>query len=154
SEVGRLLAGLRTPEAGLLVAAVGDHGEMLGEHGEKEHGIFLYEAALRVPLIVARPGIPAGRVIAGTAGTRDPAASLLKALGLAVEPAAGSFGDGLPGLGGPAARRPVYSETFLPRTAYGWAPLRAATSDRLRLILAPRPELYDTASDPGEARNL
>lgn len=151
AEVGRLLAGLRVPPGGRVVAAVGDHGEMLGEHGEKEHGIFLYEAALRVPLIVAGPGIPAGREIAQTAGTRGLAASLLIQLGLVEDAAA--FGAPLPGLGGAAATT-VYSETFLPRTAYGWSPLRAATSDRLRLILAPRPELYDTSEDPAEARNV
>jgi len=152
AELGRLLAGLPGADSDRVVAAVGDHGEMLGEHGEKEHGIFLYEAALRVPLVVAGPGIGAGRVIAETAGTRGLASSLLAAL--APGEAASAFGAPLPGLGGRGSGAPVYSETFLPRTAYGWAPLRAATSDRLRLILAPRPELYDTSADPGETRNL
>ena len=32
-----------------------DHGEGLGEHGEKTHGIFAYEATLRVPLILYAP---------------------------------------------------------------------------------------------------
>jgi arylsulfatase A-like enzyme/Flp pilus assembly protein TadD len=157
AEVGRLLAGLPGSAGDRLVAAVGDHGEMLGEHGEKEHGIFLYEAALRVPLIVAGPGIPAGRTVAEAAGSRGLAAALLAALGLGAD--AAPFGAPLPGLGAavagsPPPAGPVYSETFLPQTAYGWAPLRAATSDRLRLILAPRSELYDTAADPGEERNL
>ena len=153
AEVGRLLAGLPGSPSDRLVAAVGDHGEMLGEHGEKEHGIFLYEAALRVPLILAGPGIPAGRTEEGTIGTRALPATLLVALGLGSD--AAPFGAPLPGWG-PASRGaspPVYSETFLPATAYGWAPLRSATAERLTLILAPRPELYDTATDPGELRN-
>ena len=152
AEVGRLLSGLPGAAGNRIVAAVGDHGEMLGEHGEKEHGIFLYESALRVPLIVAGPSIPAGREVAETVGTRALAASLLEALGPVGD--ARGFGAALPGLGGPSGGEPVYSETFLPRTAYGWAPLRAASSDRLRLILAPRPELYDTSADSAESRNL
>ena len=55
-EIGRLLASLPASPAGRIVAVVGDHGEMLGEHGEKEHGIFLYRAALEVPLILSGPG--------------------------------------------------------------------------------------------------
>ena len=39
-----------------------DHGESLGEHGERTHGLFAYEAALRVPLVFwapskIRPGV-------------------------------------------------------------------------------------------------
>src|SRR5205085_5289264 len=35
-----------------LVVLTADHGESLGEHGEATHGIFAYEATLKVPLIV------------------------------------------------------------------------------------------------------
>ncbi len=155
-EVGRLLDGLPSPAAGRVVAVVGDHGEMLGEHGEKEHGLFLYRAALDVPLILAGPGLPGGRVVPETVGTRALAATLLGLLGLSAE--AAPFGAPLPGVGrdpAPGAEQaPVYSETLLPDTAYGWSPLRAATDGRFRLISAPRPELYDLAADPGETRNL
>src|SRR6185503_2823330 len=58
-EVGRLLAGLPGGAAARVVAVVGDHGEMLGEHGERDHGIFLYRGSLEVPLIVAGPGVAA-----------------------------------------------------------------------------------------------
>jgi tetratricopeptide (TPR) repeat protein len=154
-EVGRLLDGLPSPAAGRMVAVVGDHGEMLGEHGEKEHGLFLYRAALDVPLILAGPGLPAGGVVSETVGTRALAATLLALLGFSSE--AGPFGAPLPGVGRSPARAagaPVYSETLLPETAYGWSPLRAATDGRFRLISAPRPELYDLVSDPEETRNL
>ena len=49
---------------------------------------------------------------------------------------------------------PVYSETFMPATAYGWSALEAVSDDRWRFIRAPRPELYDFVADPAEARNL
>ena len=42
-------------DARTLVVVTGDHGESLGEHGEQTHGLFAYEATLRVPLIVYQP---------------------------------------------------------------------------------------------------
>ena len=152
-EIGRLLAGLPRRDAGArIVAAVGDHGEMLGSHGEKEHGVFLYEGALAVPLILSGPGIPRGRVIDGVAATRGLAATLLALTGADGE--ARAFGAELPGIRSTATPAPVYSETDMPASAYGWSPLAAATDDRLRLIVAPRSELYDLRSDPDESRNL
>lgn len=147
-EIGRLLSGL--PPGERLVAAVGDHGEMLGEHGESGHGIFLYRAALEVPLIVAGPGVPAGAVVEETVATRRLASSLLRLLG------AGHAlpGPALPDLGEEVPPQPVYSEARMPASAYGWAALEAVTDGRWRLIAAPRPELYDVAADPAEAHNL
>ena len=155
--VGRFLDGLR--ERGLLdaaaVAFVSDHGEALGDHGEREHGFFLYRETVRVPLIVRLPGgAGGGRRVKGPVGLVDVAATLLDLAGLAA--------DGLDGVslrstlqGGPVPPgRPVYSETWLPRLHFGWSELTAASEDRFRHVRAPRPELYDLATDPGETRNL
>ena len=153
-QVGRLLAALPGPAGRRVVAVAGDHGEMLGEHGEKEHGIFLYRAALDVPLILSGPGVPAGRSVNRAVGTRALASTLLALLGFDAE--ARAFGHGLH-FGASAkgvAASPVYSEASMPASAYGWSPLRAATDERYRLIVAPRPELYDLAIDPEESRNL
>ena len=54
----------------------------------------------------------------------------------------------------PATPASVYSESDMPASAYGWSPLAAATDGRYRLIVAPRPELYDLEADPSESRNL
>jgi len=153
-EIGRLLAGLPAMPGGRIVAAVGDHGEMLGEHGEKEHGIFVYASALGVPLVLSGPGVPASRSVVQRVGTRALPATLLGLLGLMAE--ARAFGAPLPGLLADTAPTPVpiYSESLLPATAYGWSPLAAATDERYRLISAPRPELYDLEKDPGETHNL
>ncbi|MBA2302468.1 MAG: sulfatase, partial [Acidobacteria bacterium] len=64
-QVGRLLDALRSRNAfdRTLILVVGDHGGSLGEHGEDEHGVFLYDAVLRVPFIVAGPGIKPGHVV-------------------------------------------------------------------------------------------
>ncbi len=153
--IGRLLAALPGPTDGRIVAAVGDHGEALGEHGERTHGLFLYRAALEVPLILAGPGVPAGNVVAGTVGTRRLPATLLELLG-------GSSplpGPALPGLQEEAEPETepqagaVYSETLLPASAYGWSSLQAVSDQRWRLVVAPRPELYDFVADPGETQN-
>jgi choline-sulfatase len=153
-EIGRLLANLPTPAGGRVVAAVGDHGEMLGEHGEKEHGIFVYRSAVEVPLILTGPGVAAGGSFGPVVGTRALPATLLALLGLTAE--ARPFGPVLPGMmaGESAAPAQVYSESRLPASAYGWSPLAAATDERYRFISAPRPELYDLSKDPAEAHNL
>jgi len=153
--VGRFLEGLR--ERGLLdrsiVAFTSDHGEALGDHGEREHGFFLYRETVHVPLVLRLPGgVRGGSRVSATVGLVDLPATLLDLAGL---PASGLDGVSLkPAIAGHAVSRPVYSETFLPRYHFGWSELLAVTRDRTRYIRAPRPELYDLTSDPGETRNL
>ena len=57
ASVGRLIDALQ--QSGQLeqtiVCVVADHGEGLGEHGESEHGFFLYDATLHVPWILRLP---------------------------------------------------------------------------------------------------
>jgi arylsulfatase A-like enzyme/Tfp pilus assembly protein PilF len=157
-ELGRLLDAAAGRAERLLVVAAGDHGESLGEHGERAHGVFLYQATQRVPLIVAGPGIPRGRVVDAPVGLVDLLPTLLELLGVAAP-------DGLDGRSLAAAlaagsdRRRLAAaelemESHFPRLAYGWASLRALARGELVLIDAPRPELYDLAADPGEERNL
>ena len=80
-EIGRLLSALPGEDQPALIAVVGDHGESLGEHGERTHGIFLYRASLEVPLILAGPGVPAGEVVEEVLGTRRLMRTLLQLLG-------------------------------------------------------------------------
>jgi arylsulfatase A-like enzyme/Tfp pilus assembly protein PilF len=154
--VGRFLDRLR--ERGVydraLIAVTSDHGEGLGQHGEAEHGVFLYREAVHVPLVVRLPGgAGAGRRIAGPAGHVDVAATLLDLAGLRAE---GLDGVSLrPALAGAAVEaRPVYSETLYPRYHFGWSELYAASEARYRYIRAPRPELYDLGQDGRETRNV
>jgi tetratricopeptide (TPR) repeat protein len=133
-----------------------DHGECLGDHGENTHGLFVYDAALRVPLLLRFPAqIPAGtrsdHLVAGV----DLAPTLLDLLGQppmteieGVSFAAAARGETLP------PRQPAYSEAELPLRAYGWAPLHALHSGDRKFIDAPQRELYDVTADPGETRNL
>ena len=139
-----------------LVVVTGDHGESLGEHGESTHSMFLYEGAIRVPLVFWRPGlVPVGRVVAEPVRLVDVAATVLELVGAPALPAphARSLVPLIEGRGG-SAPAPAYSETLLPKFYMNWAPLRALRDGRYKLIDAPRPELYDLATDPGESRNL
>ena len=54
----------------------------------------------------------------------------------------------------PADHAPAYSETFYPFSSFGWSPLHALETERFHFIEAPKPELYDLASDPGETKNI
>lgn len=152
-QIGALLKKL---PAATDVLAVGDHGEMLGEHGETTHGLLLNRAARRVPLLLAGPDIPAGKVSDCLVRTVDVTPTLLALAGaLPEKTAAGLDGRGLlPVPSGDACSRDTYSETFLPFFAYKWYPLRALGNDRFLYLKAPKSSLYDLKADPGEARDL
>jgi choline-sulfatase len=153
--VGRLITALET--SGFydraIIAVTSDHGEGLGDHGEAEHGIFLYREAVHIPLVLRLPGgVHGGTRVAGTVAQADLAPTLLELAGLEAK---GLDGVSLRGaLSGAASGHPVYSETFYPRYHLGWSELFAATEGRYRYVRAPRPELFDLSSDKAEQRNL
>lgn len=153
-ELGRVLAAVQGAPAGTVVLVTADHGESLGEHGEATHGVFVYDSTLRVPWILAGPQIPSGRVSAVVARGIDVAPTLLDYAGVRVP--RGVLGRSLR----PAAEgremtdAPAYAESLFCRLSLGWAELRAWRTARFKLIDAPRPELYDLTSDPGETRDL
>ncbi|PYR90165.1 MAG: hypothetical protein DMF84_21975 [Acidobacteria bacterium] len=139
-----------------IVAVIGDHGESLGDHGEETHSMFVYDAAIRVPFILWRPGrIPAGLVVRDPVRGIDLAPTLLELVGAPAlqAPHARSLVGVMRGRRN-AAITPVYAETYLPQFYLNWAPLRTLRDDRWKYIDAPGPELYDVSHDPGEMRNL
>jgi arylsulfatase A-like enzyme len=154
SQIGRLLEALerRTPLDRMIVIVAGDHGESLGERGERDHGIFIYENVLRVPLMVrARTLDPlrVGEVVRLT----DVMPTVLDLFDVPAPTVDGvSLVDVMRG-----RRRDLdleaYSESWYPRR-FGWSPLFALREGRFKLIDAPRPELYDLARDPFEEQNL
>ncbi|MBC8206186.1 MAG: sulfatase-like hydrolase/transferase [Kiritimatiellaeota bacterium] len=138
-----------------LLIITGDHGEMLGEHGEEEHSYFIYESAIRVPLIIKLPGQKEGITVSDPVGLIDivpTICSLLK-----IDPPAGIQGQDLsPLLMGEvpdAYDRFIYSESLGP-VRIGVSSLMAISTDRWKYIQAPRPELYDLDADPGEEHNI
>lgn len=142
-----------------LVIVAGDHGEALGDHGEMTHGLFAYEATLRVPLIVAqiRPGQPAappsggGRVSPLGAQLVDLLPTVLDTLAL---PAPDVPGRSLLRLtASEADTRASYFEALSASLNRGWAPLSGVLVGREKFIDLPLPELYDLAEDPAEQIN-
>ncbi len=152
SQLARLFDGLGTRLHSSAIVVVGDHGESLGEHGEIEHGIFLYEGPLHVPLMIRAPGVAPRRVF-GLVSLVDIAPTVLDLVGA---PVTSSDGVNL----GPVLRdravsspRVLYAESMYPRR-FGWSPLRAVREEHFKLIDAPRPELFDLDHDPFEQHDL
>jgi len=137
-----------------IILLLSDHGEGLGDHGEREHGIFLYREALHVPLMVKLPGRrAAGQTVDATVGLIDIAPTIARLLGAA----APSSWSGTPLLGpprDPRGNRRVYSESIYGRLHLGWSELRSLVDAGHHFIEAPRPELYDLARDPQEKQNI
>ncbi|HEY0157470.1 MAG TPA: sulfatase-like hydrolase/transferase [Thermoanaerobaculia bacterium] len=135
-----------------LIVFVSDHGEGLGDHGEPDHGVFLYREAIQVPLIVKLPRRErAGERVQSLAALSDVAPTILAHAGI----------DAPPNLDGVAllrtavpADRQVDAESFYPRLHFGWAELTSVVTSQHQYIQAPRAELYDWIADPAERRNL
>jgi arylsulfatase A-like enzyme/Tfp pilus assembly protein PilF len=153
-ELAQLLAAIRDRGAldDTVVLVTADHGESLGEHGEGTHGVFIYDATLRVPWIMAGPGISAGRVSTTVARSIDVLPTLLDYAGLSA-----------PGVEGrsmrPAASgqdmedAPSYAESLYSQLELGWAPLYGWRTAQYKLIEAPHAELYDLQQDASERTN-
>ena len=142
-----------------LLVVASDHGEGLGEHQETLHGFFVYQTTLAVPLILRGPGIVGGGQNrrqrrarrsaadgARSAGRRP--STRLSALGQQPRPQRSAGGTG------PTPDSPQYAESLVPLLHFGWSDLRVLRRGSWKYVLAPKPELYDLASDPHEQRNL
>lgn len=156
--VGQLLAWLRSrgwyDDATIVVTS--DHGEGLGDHQEKEHGLFLYNETIRVPLLVKLPGgRHGGSRVAEPVQHIDLYPTLAALAGLPVP--GGLRGRNLQPLfagGGTIPAQGIYSEAMYARYHFGWSDLASLTDGRYKLIRAPKPELYDLDRDPGERTNI
>ncbi len=138
-----------------LIVFVSDHGEGLGDHGEKQHGVLLYREALQVPLIVKFPrNARRGSSVATDAQLIDITPTILQH----ADPAA-DLRDmpGLSLLALTAARPPIrtiYAESLYPRFQLGWHELHSIIQGNLHLIAGRKVELYDLSHDPHERTNL
>lgn len=160
SQVARVIRFLKNEGlyAKTVIAVSGDHGEGLGEHGEKTHGFFIYNSTMRVPLIFkpASYSAPVRKVANEPVSLVD---LLPTVLWLANVPSpAGLQGKSLfPGMNS-AAETPrtsaSYSETYLPRLHFNWSELRGLHREQYHFIDGPKPELYDLDKDPMENKNL
>ena len=166
SAVAKLLAELR--KQGLfdssVIAIMADHGEAFGEHGEKHHGIFLYDETIHVPLLIKTPGQRFAKKIAIRVGLIDVAPTILQAAHLPVPPA--MQGESLVSFlkadqtgatdepDGSNLRRLAYSESSYGHLSFGWSKLQAWRTGKYLYVEAPQRELYDQSMDSAEVHNL
>jgi arylsulfatase A-like enzyme/Tfp pilus assembly protein PilF len=156
--VGRLVRYLKSHQLydRSTVIVLADHGEGLGDHGEQEHGLFVYDEAIHVPLIVKQESnVGAGRRVADLVQHIDLVPTILD---LVKAPIPGGLrGRTLkPVLEGTGRLAPatVYAEALYARYHFGWSELTAITDERYRYIRAPREELYDLQHDRREQTNI
>jgi arylsulfatase A-like enzyme/Tfp pilus assembly protein PilF len=140
-----------------LLVITGDHGEMLGEHGELNHGFFIYEGALRVPLVLRVPGAEGmPRQLDLPVSLIDIVPTVLSLVGAEVpkDVQGVDLSPWIAGRGAGGGARSLYAETVTPTRYYGANSLLAVIADGWKYIETTRPELYDLRSDPAEAVNL
>ncbi len=156
-QVGRLIAWLDAKKlrGKTLVVVTSDHGEGLGDHGEDEHMLLVYDSTLRVPLIASWPGtLGAGRRIAGQFRSVDLLPTVLELAGAAPLRTSGtSRAANLRG-GTRIPDNESYAESLYGSIHFGYAPLRALRSESWKYIEAPRPELYNVRDDPAEQKDM
>ena len=156
--VGRLIQYLKKHQLydRSTIVLLSDHGEGLGDHGEQEHGLFVYDEAIRVPLIIKQESnVGAGRRISDLVQHVDMVPTILDLVKAPVP-------DNLRGRSlkplledtGSLRERPVYSESLYAHYHFGWSELTALTDGRYQYISAPREELYDLTNDPSQRENL
>jgi len=155
--IGLLLEALenRNKLENTLVVLTSDHGESLGEHQELSHGIFLYEASMRIPLILVLEGVlPSGHSVEGYVSLTDIFPTVCDIMGVIVPEEV--HGRSLLNLirGAETGDVPIYMESLYPFENFGWSPITGVLSSGLKYLRAPEPELYNVEADPHELTNL
>jgi len=138
-----------------LIIITADHGEGLGEHSEGEHGFFIYQSTVRVPLIIKPPHCRKARKISAQAALLDIVPTVLGFLDIPTpsylhgKDLCGYFESNNASI----ETRHIYCESLYP-TIHGCNPLRGVVSDCWKYIWTSEPELYNLVQDPCELNNL
>lgn len=138
-----------------LIVIASDHGEGLGEHREIDHGIFLYNTTLKVPLIFhAAQNLPSNKIVSSQVRLIDICPTILDLLKIPISEEV--QGESLiPYVEGKEKRDLVsYMETVHPKEMFSWADLKGIMNGKMKFVDAPKPELYDLKKDPKEENNL
>lgn len=132
-----------------MIIVVGDHGELLSEHGLFGHGRYLYEPLLHVPFFVKYPkGEQAAREIDHRVQPTEIVPMIMERLGIPV-------GDVVQG--GPFENpgHPILSEVYANPSTLELGAFQALYEDDAKLLLSSvgNHQLYNLAADPGELTN-
>ena len=155
--IGKVVAKLKSLDMyeSSLIIVTSDHGEMLGEHGETTHMFFIYQSALKVPMVYKLPGSNGPHTIDCLASIVDIVPTVCDLMD--IDPPSGIQGKNLAGYFSNTPPQPedryLYCESLYP-TKYGFNSLLGIVSKRWKYIQTTRPELYDLQKDPGEQTNL
>ena len=155
-QIGRLYSWLQ--EKGLdrntVIILVGDHGEGLGEQGELAHGYFIYDYAIKVPLVVVSPHPKLqGIRVHSQVSVVDLLPTAAEMTGLSLPDTQGRSLVQLM-FGKKEREVSAYSESLSPNLHYGWSPLLSLRTSEFKFIDAPRPELYNLRQDPKEQNDI
>lgn len=138
-----------------MIILLSDHGEGLNDHGEEEHGVFLYREAIQVPLMVKLPGgAKGGATVQAPVQLIDVFPTILEQTATPAPKSGNSARSLLSFLEDDAPGRPIYSETYYPRLHFGWSDLHSLIDGDHHYVRAPKPELFDVVRDPGEKKNV
>jgi len=153
--VGRFVQTLKSRDLydAATIVVLSDHGEGLGDHGEQEHGLFLYEESVHVPLIVKQPdSAGAGRRVTAPVQHIDIVPTVLDLVRAPIPDGlrGRSLRDVLESRDATLREQGIYAEAFYSRLHFGWSELYSLTDSRYRYIKAPREELYDLQQDARE----
>ena len=156
--IGHLLSTLKNLELdkNTLIVFLADHGESLGQHNESGHAVFVYDATLKVPLMISWPGvIPEGKRVSAEVSLIDVMPTILDLVGLKKnkEIQGTSLYKLINGKDKPLGK-PIYSESLYAHLRYNWSPLQALRIGEWKYIQSTDPELFNVANDPGELKNL
>ncbi len=151
--VGRVMNALETTgqKKNTLVILTSDHGESLGEHDYFfDHGNYLFNPSLRIPLILSLPGIlPSGKRESSVVSSLDIFPTVLDLSQVSYPP--GLSGKSvLPVIRGTKSR--LHNQIFFQNDQH----LFAITNGRLKVIRNPKNDtffLYDMYQDPTEKEN-
>ncbi|MGQ9618827.1 MAG: sulfatase-like hydrolase/transferase [Candidatus Aminicenantia bacterium] len=138
-----------------LIILTADHGEGLGEHGEREHGIFLYNSTISIPLLIKFPYESyKGKRIKESVSLIDICPTVSELYSLKYKSIHGIsllklFNNSIKN-----ENRFLYSETLYPRYHFGWSELRSVRFGNYKLIISTKPEMFDLKNDPKEERNI
>ncbi len=136
-----------------LIIITADHGEALGDHGEGEHGFYIYQSGIHVPLIVRYPrGRFKKKKVSNTVGLVDILPTICRWTGIQMP--SECIGQDLTSYleSETIDSRHMYSETLVPAD-FACGSLLSLTGDRWKYIQSSAPELYDLSIDPAELDN-